>query len=277
MAAEEQPDFLAIYEEFAMTEYGETLAESIRYGIYKPESVSKQRWVEILGPDADNLRHLISTYDLTLEFIEATEELQPGELSQRDKVVLSAGAITHDCAESVTTDINFSDKTLEHEANEQAVFHSHIERFFPDSTPEIIALIEKAAEEVVFNRHSRLGRVFNAIERIGYLRVAMRASQNLCDGIDTECHDGLLWLVADTISNHQTTHLIASGRRFPAAHHFLQIHQPELQQTFDVGYSGRLTSFAKFDPERAAIKEAHFDTAQDIWDSWCGEFDKGLS
>ncbi len=274
MSVEEQPDYLAIHDSFAATEHGQVLGNNVRYSIYKPDDVSNQRWIELLGPDADNLRHLVSTYHLTEEFIERTEELQPGELSPRDKAILKIGAITHDEAESVPEigDINYSHKTADHETAEQAAFREYLPRFHPDASPEVAELILEAADEVIFNRESRLGRIFNAVERIGYLRVAMRASGHLHEGSAPECADGLTWLVTDTISNHHTTHLIAAGRRFPATHRFLEIHQPELERMFDVGYVGRLTSFAKFDPDRATVKEAHFDSACNVWDSWGGEF-----
>lgn len=274
MSVEEQPDYLAIHEGFAATEHGRVLGDNVRYAIYKPESVSNQRWIELLGPDADNLRHLLSTYHLTGEFIERTEELQPGELSPRDKAILKIGAITHDEAESVPEigDVNYSHKTADHETAEQAAFREYLPRFHPDASPEVTELILEAADEVIFNRESRLGRIFNAVERIGYLRVAMRASGHLHEGSAPECAEGLAWLVADTISNHHTTHLIAAGRRFPATHRFLEIHQPELERTFDAGYFASRSVFAKFDPDRADIKKAHVNAAGQIWDSWCGEF-----
>ncbi len=274
MTMGEEPDYLAIHEAFAATEYGQVLAANIRYKVYKPEIVSNQHWIELLGPDVDNLAHLASTYHLTDEFIDSTESLQPEELSPRDKAVLRIAAITHDEAESILEDVNYSDKTAEHETAEQAAFKKYLPSFHPEASPETTKLIKTAVDEVIFNRESRLGRMFNAVERISYLRTAMRAGQHLYEGTAPECAEGLGWLVADTLSNHQATHVIAAGRRFPAAHRFLELHQADLDMTFQVGMVAGLLSFAKFDPTRAAAKEANLESAIDIWDSWCGEFDE---
>lgn len=274
MSFEEQPDYLAIHEGFSATEFGQALGTSVRYEKFKPVGVSNQRWIELLGPDVDNLAHLVSTYELTQDFISSTETQQPTELSPKDKAILKVAAITHDWAEAVPAigDTSYSDKTEHHEKLEREAFAEHLDNFYPDATPEVAELISDATREVTFNCESRLGRIFNAVERIGYLKTAMRASEHLAEGTAPGCADGLCWLVADIVSNHHTSHLIAAGGRFIAAHDFLEINQDQLESVFDVSRVAALTSFKKFDPGRAQAKEASCNTAEQLWDSWCGEF-----
>ncbi len=58
-------DFLDIHLSFAETIHGQKLAENVRYERYKPDDVTNQRWVELLGADVNNLTHLTLTYGLT--------------------------------------------------------------------------------------------------------------------------------------------------------------------------------------------------------------------
>ena len=41
----------------------------MRYGPYKPEELSNEEWVRILGPDVNNLEHLKITLAITNDFI----------------------------------------------------------------------------------------------------------------------------------------------------------------------------------------------------------------
>ncbi len=58
-----------IYELFAKSHYGEKLRQAIRYAPFKPENISNEKWVEILGTDVSNLEHLKFTLSLTQDFL----------------------------------------------------------------------------------------------------------------------------------------------------------------------------------------------------------------
>ncbi|HMI09772.1 MAG TPA: hypothetical protein VK497_05260 [Candidatus Saccharimonadales bacterium] len=85
------------------------------------------------------------------------------------------------------------------EDQEQAAFEQNVTQFYQGKDFE---LVDQARREIVFDHESKLGELLNAIERIGYLRTALRAHEILQIGVsDFELAEGLEWLVFDVLSN----------------------------------------------------------------------------
>ncbi|MBI2013094.1 MAG: hypothetical protein HYS88_01460, partial [Candidatus Colwellbacteria bacterium] len=99
--------FEEIYELFAGSSYGKILRQRVRYGPYKPEELSNEEWVKILGPDVNNLEHLKTTLAITNDFIYRARyphpEWQPREInfSREEKELLCLTAVIHDWGEAV--------------------------------------------------------------------------------------------------------------------------------------------------------------------------------
>lgn len=259
-------DYLGVHASFAETEYGAVLKSCVRYDKYRPENVSHERWEELLGPDVNNLDHMVDTYQLTRNFIGNTERLQPGLLSQRDQAVLKITAIVHDWGESVIPDINYFEKTGDDELAERQAFREHLPRFHTGDDPLTQELIAEAFEEVIFDKESRLGSMFNVIERIGYLRTGLRAAELTREQAAPDCEDNLRWLSAGVFSSDQLIRVITAGSRLSAAHHFLMVREPEITEglaTADPAIFAVYESEAEANARVDGLRES-----RRVWDAW---------
>lgn len=265
MSVEEQPDYLAIHDSFAATEHGRALAEQVRYNKYRPPGTSKERWEELLGPDVNNLDHLVDTYHLSCAFIRQTDRLQPGLLSQRDKAVLKVTAVIHDWGESILPDINYFEKTEADELAEQQAFVDNLKSFYPSGDAKTYEIIEEALAEIVFDRESRLGSMFNIIERIGYMRTCLRADRHARESTAPDCEDNLRWLAAAVLSSDHSTHLILSGDGLRATHDFLDLREPDITEALEAVDPD---VFSRHEPDQATVRIQGLTQAQTVWRAW---------
>jgi len=268
MSAEETPtiDYLGIHEAFAESEYGITLAANVRYGKYKPAEVGNERWEELLGPDVNNLDHLVDTYHLADDFVSRTDRLQPGLLTQHDKAAIKISAIIHDWGESIIPDINYFEKTDADEAAERQAFADNLPNFYQGDDAATQELIAEATETIIFDRESRLGNIFNIIERIGYLRTGLRAAEHVREGSAPDCQSHLRWLAASVMSSDHTTRLVRQSDLL-AAQHFLVLRQVDIHEAFEASRDPAI--FTSLEPEQAAVRGQGLQEARVIWDAWC--------
>lgn len=202
MNPEHGPNLMDIHRAFAETEHGQALAAQVRYDRYKPAGVSNERWVELLGADVNNLTHMPLTYGLTQDMIRQLDMHQPDILSSEEAETLKVAALIHDWAEAIVGDITYSDKTLADEEVEKAELEKMLVQLAGKEATNLNALMLSAANEVVFSPDSKLGFVFNTVERVGYMRTAIRASRHVLAGTAPDCDEGLRWLVVDVLGNH---------------------------------------------------------------------------
>jgi 5'-deoxynucleotidase YfbR-like HD superfamily hydrolase len=270
MATEGDPaiDFLGVHTAFAESEYGAILAANVRYDKYRPPEVSKERWEELLGPDVNNLDHLFDTYQITNIFIAHTERLQPGLLVPHDRAVLRVAAIIHDWGESIVPDVNYTEKTEADEITERQAFAANLQNFYTGDDETIRELIVEAADTVIFDRESRLGSMFNVIERIGYLQTGLRADQHAREATAPDCEDNLRWLTADVLSNNHTTSLIVQSPRLLAIQHFLDFRQVDITEAFDASLDPVIFT-SRESEEFAARRVQGIREANLAWKAWC--------
>lgn len=256
---------MEIHEEFEKTDFGKALASRVRYERYKPAEVTNERWVELLGADVNNLTHLTLTYGLTRDFVATTDTLQPGYFSKDEKQILQIAALIHDWAESIVGDVSFGDKTAVDEAEEQRVFESHVAQFY---TGDAIDLIDRARKEVVFDHagESKLGSAFNAIERVGYLRTALRAYSHVAARDAPDCESGLLWIVADVLSQ-QPTPLQQHAESLEAVKRYLIAQHEQISNAYELIESDPGV-FNNYPSEQRDIKQCQFEESYTTWRAW---------
>lgn len=205
MSLEAELNTSSIYRAFSETSHGNEMAGILRYERYNLDGMSNEEWIQLLGKDVNGLTHLKVTEGLTESFIRYTDDLQPGLLNGRESALLKAGAGTHDWGERFTGDITCSDKTDADEAEEKSQVMVHIEDLYEGNADEIKELIREALGTIVFSDgdNEKLKQIFNAIERVGYVRTALRAAQHVTEGrVTPKCSEGLRWLIADVFANH---------------------------------------------------------------------------
>jgi hypothetical protein len=255
-------DFIDIYNDFADTPYGADLAGDIRYAKYNLTNMPPAQWAELLGPDVNNLAHMRVTYQLTQSFVRYSQAHQPGLLAPGDPAQLLVAAISHDQGEALIGDISYGDKTVMDTAREQQQFAEHASEFTPTASGMLKSYLARARDEIIFDHTSRLGRMFNAIERIGYLRTALKASEVVRGATSSEVAAGLRWLVADVLSN-QVTSLLIYAEDYAAVNSYLTSQSTAISEAFE------LVSAADFEhySEQREFKLNQFATAEQAWQS----------
>lgn len=163
-----EKSFGAIHGTFSESEWGESLGRSPRYEKYKPGFITASQWQSLLGVDVQNLKHLRLTYGLARQFLRHLDD----EMSDSDRRQLLFAAVTHDWAESVVGDITYDAKDDEFVLREVQAYKDLIRVIIGEDVQE--EFVQKSLD-IIFNKDSELGRVFNAIEKIGYLRIGLRA------------------------------------------------------------------------------------------------------
>jgi hypothetical protein len=254
---------IAIHECFEETEYGRTLAARVRYERYKPAEVANERWIQLLGADVNNLTHMPLTYGLAQDFIRTADRDQSYPLDDSEKELLQVAALTHDWAEAIVGDITFGDKTDEDERAEAAAFDAYLSGFYTGKEAE---LIQKAREEIIFDHSgdTKLGRVFNAIERVGYMRTALRAHAHLVTDDAQDCENGLTWLVADVLSQ-QPIPLIEHAKTLPPVRQYLQNQGDIITEAFK---SVSSEVFENYPLEQRTLKQDAFGRSYLAWQEW---------
>lgn len=250
-----------IHHSFASSELGERLGAQVRYEKYKPEEVSNERWVELLGADVNNLTHLPLTYGLTRVFVSKLRIQHPGMLSEHEEQVLQTAGLVHDWAEVIVGDISYGDKTQEDEAKEHQHLFELASRFNEGALGK---LIDEAVREVVFAPESKLGHIFNTVERAGYVRTGIRASQYVIAQTAPDCDAGLRWIVADVLGN-QPVPLIDRVQIYKPLDSYLKKQTPAISKAFElVG----VEVFENYPMNERNTKLENFNQSYATWLSW---------
>ncbi|MBX4201334.1 hypothetical protein KW803_00350 [Candidatus Saccharibacteria bacterium] len=249
---------------FAETEYGQHLSQQTRWERYKPAGVSPQRWRELLGVDVNNLGHLQLSGNLTRVFIGEMDKSRPGYFNLEDKIVLEVAAYTHDWPESIVGDTNYHLKSTIHDDEEKAVFIQNLKAFYPDCSPEMEIIINRAVEEVIYAHDGEgLARAFNVIERVGYVRTALRATDKVVHGTASDCESSMRQLVGDAFSVHISA-LMGLTDEFPPVEQYLR-NQHEL---ISAGFG--LVDEEAFANLHSDGVRAKFQNALLAWTAWSG-------
>jgi hypothetical protein len=263
MTPEKRSGFIAIHQSFAETELGATLADRIRYEKYKPAEVSNERWEDLLGADVNNLAHMPLTYGLTRSMIRNLQDTQPGFLNDHEEEVLQVTALIHDQAEAIVGDINYNDKTPEDEVEEMHHLSAILDEHYEGDTSDIKHIILEAAE-VMKSPDSKLGHVFNTIERIGYMRTALRAAEHVKRGAAPDCEEELRWMTADVLGNHTVTLMERADDYIP-----VRIYLGNQAHVIDEAFSIVTPEvFTNYPPEQRQSKELAHHSAYAAWRQW---------
>ncbi|QQS44387.1 hypothetical protein IPM65_02185 [Candidatus Roizmanbacteria bacterium] len=223
--------FTDLHRLFAETSYGKTLAPRVRYGRYRPTSISEEEWRNALGADVNNLEHMRLTYGLARQFIRYQNMYGEDVLSRPDQEDLLLAAVSHDWGEAVVGDVMFDLKTVEVENDESSAIRGIIHEMFGNGGDELPERVERVICEVVENRDTRLGQMFRVIEQIGYLRTGLNAF-DLSQQIDNpDFRDGLQWAASNVLQN-QIPSLLQAAERYPAVFFFLSENADLITEAF---------------------------------------------
>lgn len=234
-----------IHDAFAVSAHGERLGRCVRYDSYRPGHVSHEAWESLLGVDVNNLQHMSLVEHMTGGFVRASRaRVENGErvdaraiFSPDDEGLLRLAAIIHDWGESVVGDITYRKKSAEHERLEHMALSDLIAGQASEhgmSAPDSRVLAERmqhARIHILKDSSSRLGMAFNAIERTGYMRTAMRA-WDVCDYVsDDVVRDSLQWITTDVLAGSTRT-LLEYSEIYPHTQIYMEMYRSRIQDAF---------------------------------------------
>lgn len=257
--------FEQIYDHFAQSAYGKILEKKVRFAIYKPQTLSPQQWVDLLGDDVHNLRHMKVSYYQTRSFLEECKDQKTkiSSFSQAEQEILLLTAITHDWAEAVQGDIMFYKRSTQNESDELSQFRDIVHEFVETNkiSASLGELIIQDTLPIQEDRTSKLGQAFNAIERKGYLQTGLRAWEKSQQINVTELK-GKLHCMSKGVVYNQIVALCAYAEIYPPIQKFLNKHKSAISHIVSQVPDN---IFAEYNPEEVEKTLPKAQSAQDAW------------
>ena len=257
--------FRDLYKQFARTEHGRRLEAHIRFGPMKPAELSHADWERALGPDVNNLRHLLESLKLTQKAIAAYAQ-HGRELSLSDMELLQLAAVIHDWQEAYP---HIGDAMVQAKNGDTHAIEMQALREMADEIVEDAAIrsrIDAAIDEVLMDPSSRLGEIFHAVERLGYMRTGLKAWKrgSAIKGAFQQHFQYLSILVF----RHNIPFFVEHVAAHPPIALFLAKHEPMIDEIAALPVS----ELRYFPPEGIDRKATHrgdleetFDLAKEAW------------
>ena len=251
-----------IRQEISHSSYGQTLNNSPRWERFNLDNLPLDEWQKILGPDANNLRHMRLTDFITIGFVNLQNQVYPDYFNQKEINLLRITANIHDLPEAITGDKNFELKTNDDETSElkNMIFIVNDINIINNNqtTKQIVGILE--------DKNSKLGKAFNVIERVGYFRTGIKAWKKTKNQ-NEQTTNGLCWLSHNVFLN-QIPALIDYSQDFALAEYALHFHKQEITQIFN---DIPTTSFDNYDLNEKETKLNQFREASKIWTEWISQ------
>ena len=221
--------FNKIFDKFAKTKYGETLRSNIRFSEFKPQNISNDEWVEMLGRDVNNLFHLSVSLNITRSFLSQCSSPtktwqkhipQTALFTSEQQTELLFTAVTHDWAEAIIGDIPLTSKKDTDENMEMIILRKLIHEILGEKIEKHkIDRLTNNVHTILTDKNTKLGKAFNAIERMGYVKTGIKA-WHLSQGMNNEMGKKLRHLAIRVFLIH-TPHLIEYAKIYPPVYYFL--------------------------------------------------------
>lgn len=269
------PEFLhslaELHRVFSATEHGDRLAQQVRFERYKLPETTNEQWINLLGADVNNLQHMPLTTGLTRDFIGRFNDRiesrpQPtAKISEEQAQLLCLTAMTHDWGESVLGDSTYDHAGTTKVAEKQAV--TDIIQSLPLARNLDFYSRINAAKEIVFDSSSHLGRIFNTIERVGYMRTALHAAHHARSGSLPQNTNGLLWLTENVLGN-QVSELVDRAEEFPPVFDYLTVMSGAIHGAFEIVTEHPSTHSMYPSAEEQTQKYKQFKDAQLAFVDW---------
>jgi len=265
-----------LHDTYAQSPAGEYLSQRARYDAYRPVNTSVEEWQDLLGADVNNLDHMLVTVQVASTFLrlsrmqETPNTLAPFSIEDENDLLLAAAI--HDWGEGVEgcEDITWRKKSKDDDLREKVAIKEIIKEVSTsfsggdrDEELEVRSQLERVVDEIVFNNESRLGRAFDAIERVGYLRTAVRSWREQANVENPDMKDALQWISADVLALHTIPLLSHSQDHFPVLTMLAQ-NEPYITDAFA---SMPDSIFEMYDEDEREKMREKFNTSRSAWES----------
>lgn len=190
---------------------------------------SQQDWENLLGPDVIGFTHPEVTAAITRRFIEYNDDYGVKLLPEERALLLTAPWV-HDWGELIIEGTGIGDITFEHKTDTAEYIEHQVFDLVMQDVEEGPARewMRKAYYEIAMRRDTKLGLMFNAVERLGYLLTAKRAFE----GIGRQHIKNWRGLVGNVLSN-QIEALLLYREEYPYVNYVLQSTSEIITQMFD--------------------------------------------
>lgn len=271
---------------FKRTLFEGTLARNTRFGDFKPTSGSHARWVELLGADVHNSRHMAQQSGLLRQMILYHEAyLMRGRLLPTDanltateqREIQVTGQL-HDVAESIIPDMPDPLKTAGSEEAEFAIMEWMIPTIFQGFDPEGIAAITKRTIQTLrHQKEDKQGRFFRTGEIAGYFRTAMSGWMQFHPDLHLDKktrkqptlapdeQKGLLHL-ANEVLGGRIPQLVERADTYPAIDSLLVGGRTYIDHAF--AHMGEFTHLLPTAVKKERGGHAQFEKANEIWTAY---------
>ena len=249
------------------------IIRDVRYEQYLPEGVSFNEWVNLLGVDVESLEHAHLTHMLARSFLHHCVQpplswkgkiAKSAHFSRQEQEIILLATIVHDWGEMLVGDKPYPSKTSADELEEADAQRRIIRDRFSERQSPIFWKKLNQAFEIANNCDSKLGRAFNAIEKLGYLRtgiVAWRRSRQTEIEKRVELSAYLQWLATEVLTNHLPKLLEYAGI-YPPVSGYLTDMRPLISDIFEKAPD---SIFEKYPEEERDFKKARFEEAKEWW------------
>jgi hypothetical protein len=232
--------FNKIFTKFTKTHYGNTLRANIRFSEFKPDTMSNDVWKKTLGRDVSNLFHLIVSLENTQYFLSLSANparkwkssiSSEATFTTEEQTSLLFTSVIHDWAEAIIGDIPLTSKQESDEEKEMRILRQMLHEILgSDNDRKTIDKLANEVETILTDKSTKLGKAFNAIERIGYLKTAMKAWY-VSRTADEILQKKLKHLATRVVAVHSPK-LLGYAQTYPAVHAYLTYRQKPISEIF---------------------------------------------
>jgi len=255
--------FREIHQRFSLTTGGEKLKKNVRWSAFQPLSVSNSEHQRPFGADANNLEHCRLIYGLTRWAIQIQNSSSyPTKFNLDDQEILDLAGLTHDYPEGLTEkgDVNFKVKTKQDEQNELKLVIPIITGLIGDSYEALE--LAKQVKNCLGDTSSRLGRFFNSIENIGYLRAALIVWPQI-DTINHRHMSRSFKLINHDVLSNNIPSLISYSKDYYPVYKYLSDRKQIITQIFNTPES---YFYGHLNTDQSSSDNFHF--AKELWGLW---------
>lgn len=254
LVAGQQIPFNNIFTKFSKTEYGKILKSNIRFSFFKPKNIPLKVWEDALGKDVSNLYHLYVSLQITRSFLYHCNYptytwnrkiSREAKFTVEEQKILLFTSVIHDWAEAVIGDIDLTIKKETDEDKELIILKQMVYEILGKGKDykELNYLTENATS-ILKDKTSKLGRAFNAIEKIGYLRTGMKAWYQ-SRRIEGELNKKLKNLASRVVTVH-TPMLIEYAEIYPPVFSYLVYRQKPILEVFSTIKDKEMDTYNKW-------------------------------
>ncbi len=207
--------------------YGPGVRDITRYLSYMQQTeaykdgdtlTATTQWHEWLGPDVQLALHEPHTSRIARSIVMHSSQLDTvGQ--QGDTLIFTA--LHHDKGEALVGDIDYTQKTDAHEADEARAVKTVIEDVFPEYPSQLTDELVAVTWEPQTPEQRRLYFAFNIVERIGYLDTALKAAKVALYGDVSTVDRAALLTLATEVSGRHWEVLLQAENDLPAIAHYL--------------------------------------------------------